>query len=407
MKVIFIFKKFAVAAFLICGCSTLHAQDKREELEQQILELKQEIKQIDKLRNSNKAKEKSVLTEVQELNQQIKSTQNLIRVTNQQANLLTREINTNEKKIAALGKELKLLKEDYAQMIKKSYRSKSQQSRIMFILSSNNFLQAYKRLQYMKQYAKHRKSQGEEIKQRTKDLEDLNNSLAEKKKAKEKLIAENRKTQQQLEEDKKEQQSLMAEIRAKEGQFAKQINKKQQEINKIDKEIDRLIKEAIARSNKESGSADRDVFELTPEAKVLAANFASNKGKLPWPVKKGMVTTRFGTQPHPVIKSITINSNGVRIETESGSKARAIFDGVVSEVQVVKGANKAVMVRHGDYLSIYNNLGTIEVKRGDKISRGQNLGTIATSASSGKTVLYFLMYKNMEKLNPEHWIYKM
>lgn len=259
----------------------------------------------------------------------------------------------------------------------------------------------------MKQYANYRKQQGDEIKGRTTELQKLNTSLAEQKKTKDKLIIENRTTRSQLEESKKSQQTLIASIRKKEGQFAAQLRKKQQEVNAIDRAIEKIIADAIARSNKESGSSSREVFALTPEAKALAANFASNKGKLPWPVKSGVVSMRFGNQPHPVVKSITINSNGVRIDTENGGQAKAIFGGVVSEVQAVKGANKAVMVRHGDYISIYNNLDKIFVRKGDKVSIGQELGEVATSASSGKTTLHFLLYQNSTKLNPEHWLYKM
>ena len=146
---------------------------------------------------------------------------------------------------------------------------------------------------------------------------------------------------------------------------------------------------------------------MTPEAQALAANFASNKGKLPWPVKSGIVVRRFGSQPHPVVKTVTVNSNGVHIETEVGTKAKAIFSGTVSEVQAVPGANKAVMVRHGDYLSIYNNLSKVHVKKGDVVSLGQDLGQVATNSSSGKTTLYFMIYKNMDKLDPADWILRM
>jgi murein hydrolase activator len=292
-------------------------------------------------------------------------------------------------------------------MIQKSYKSKSQQSRIMFLLSSESFLQAYKRLQYMKQYANYRKKQGDEIKQRSEELQVLNTSLLQQKKAKEKLIAENRETRTQLSKSKEAQQALIKNIRQKEGEFAAQIRKKQQEIDAIDKQIDEIIRASIAKANKESGSSSRDVYELTPEARALAANFASNKGKLPWPVRSGVVTMRFGTQPHPIVKTTTINSNGVRIESEKGTKARAVFGGTVSEVQAVKGANKAVMVRHGDYITIYNNLSSVYVTKGDVVSLGQDLGEVATSSSSGKTTLHFLLYKNTEKMDPAAWILKM
>ncbi len=398
---------FLVLLLVFMGSLKSFSQSTREELEKRRVELREEIRTINTLRSSNKKKEKSVLTQVEDLDRQIRTTQNLIRVTNQQANLLTRDINTNTNKIQQLRKELSALKDDYAHMIRRSYKSRSQQSRIMFLLSSNSFLQAYKRLQYMKQYANYRKKQGDEIKERSSELQALNEGLLKQKRLKEKLIAENRETKQQLEKTKESQQVLIKSIRKKEGVFAAQIRKKQQEVNSIDKKIDEIIRASIAKTNKENGSSSRDTYELTPEAKALAANFASNKGKLPWPVKSGVVVMRFGKQPHPIIKNLTVNSNGVRIETEKGSNARSVFAGTVSEVQAVPGANKAVMVRHGDYLTIYNNLSKVYVQRGDVVSLGQELGEIAVNGSTGKTTLYFLIYKNMQKMDPADWILRM
>ena len=238
-------------------------------------------------------------------------------------------------------------------------------------------------------------------------MQSLNIHLLDQKKVKEKLIVENRSTRSQLEKNKQSQQVLMKSIRQKEGDFASQIKKKQQEMNAIDKQIDEIIRASIAKANKESGSKSRDTYELTPEAKVLAANFASNKGKLPWPVRSGVVSMRFGTQPHAIVKSTTVNSNGVRIDTDKGTKARAVFGGTVSEVQAVKGANKAIMVRHGDYITIYNNLSNVYVTKGDAVTIGQDIGEVATSSSSGKTTLHFLIYKNTEKMDPADWILKM
>ncbi|MDT0675330.1 murein hydrolase activator EnvC family protein [Autumnicola musiva] len=394
--------------FITFGLSHgLYAQTNRETLEKKRLELRNEIRKINELRSSNKQKEKSVLTQVEDLNQQIKQTENLINVTDQQANLLTQEINENSQKISALRKELQQLKDDYAGMIQKSYKSKSQQSRIMFLLSSENFLQAYKRLQYMKQYTNYRKEQGEQIRSRTEDLQRLNKNLANQKQEKEKLIAENRNTRQQLEENRKAQQALMATINEKEGQFAAQIKERQQEINRIDQQIEEMVRASIAKANEESGSTSRDVFELTPAAKALAADFANNKGKLPWPVRSGVVTMSFGQHRHPIVQTAIINNNGVNIDTDPGGKARAVFNGTVSEVQLLKGANKAVMVRHGDYITIYDNLDEVYVKRGDVVSTEQEIGEVATNRTTGKTTLHFLIFKNTQKMNPADWIYQM
>ncbi|WP_300433637.1 peptidoglycan DD-metalloendopeptidase family protein [Christiangramia sp.] len=393
--------------FFFLGLNLSNAQTNREELEKRRIELRNEISRINELRISNQKKQRSVLGQVEDLNQQIKSTEDLIKLTNQQANLLTREINTNTNKISQLRKELEKLKEDYARMIEKSYKSKSQQSRVMFLLSSKNFLQAYKRLQYMKQYTNYRKQQGEEIKANTIELQQLNARLVQQKEEKDKLIAENRKTRAELEKNRKSQQTLMATIRQKEGQFASQIRQKQNEIDEIDRAIDKMIRESIAKANKESGSSSRSTYELTPAAKALAADFNNNKGKLPWPVQSGVVTMRFGKQPHPVVRSVMVNNNGVRIDTDKGGKARAVFNGTVSEVQAVKGANQAVMVRHGDYITIYNNLEEVYVKRGDKVTTAQEIGEVATSRTTGKTTLHFLLYRNDQKMDPADWIYRM
>jgi len=400
---------FFITLFFLGSLSAFAQTDKREELEKRRSELQLEIQRISKLRTNNLKKEQSVLVQVEDLDTQISTTEKLIKVTNQQANLITRNINDNLKKIEKFRTELKDLKEDYAKMITKSYKSRSDQNRIMFLLSSDNFLQAYKRMKYMQQYTDYRKEQGDQIQDRTKMLQILNSDLIVQRKDKDKLISANKATQIQLKKDKGIQEQLVSQIRKQEGKFASELRKKQQEINRIDNEIDRIIREAIARSNKGAKKEDveRGRFNATPESRALASKFEENKGKLPWPVKAGVVSTRFGTQPHPVVKSTTISSNGVRIDTEDGGKARAVFGGTVSEIQAVKGANKVVMVRHGDYLTIYSNLSDVNVRKGDKVSINQELGTIGKATSTGKTTLYFLVYKNSQKLDPATWVYKM
>lgn len=379
----------------------------REELEKRRIELKQEISKINSLLVNSKKEEKSVLDQVSELNTRIKTTEDLIAVINREANLLTKEINSNQREIEKLLAELEKLKKDYAQMIVKSRRSSSQQNRLMFLFSSESFLQAYKRLQYMKQYANYRKEQGLRIKEQTALLQVLNKKLIGQKKEKESLLVEKKKVREKLQKDKITQQALIATIKKNEGKYTSQINKKQQEINKIDQQIDNMIAAAIAKENEKKGSTKRNTFELTPAAKALAADFASNKGKLPWPVETGVVAMSFGKHPHPIISSIPIQINGVRIRTEEDAKAKAVFSGVVSEVQAVRGAHMAVMLRHGDYITIYNNLSDVYVHKGDKVRLGQELGRVAISTATGKTTLYFLIYKNTQKLDPADWIFKM
>ncbi len=431
--------KYLHTYFLVLIClisaSTVTAQvDKQKELEEKRQAILQEIKQINSLLFKTKKEEKSVLSQVEDLNQRITASENLIRITNQQANLLTRNINSNIENISSLRKELDVMKADYAEMIRKSYKSKNQQSRIMFLLSSQNFLQAYKRVQYMKQYAKFRKKQGEGIKAKTEELQALNASLIEQKKTKQKLISENEIAKANLTEERKNQQALVATLKKDESKFASQIKTKQKQADEIDRQIDALIRAAIEEANriarekalaeeKAKGNttsttttstanvitkpAKKEEFALTAEDKALAASFTNNKGKLPWPVEKGMVVKSFGTHQHPQFPNVTTSSSGVEIATEDNAAVRSIFEGQVLSIQIIKGANKVVIIQHGDYLSIYSNLATVNVKKGDKISTKQVIGTVAKSPTEGRTVLKFYIYKNKIKINPADWIYRM
>lgn len=397
---------------LFMAFSATAQSKKQQELEARRQAILQEIEQINSLLFKTQGEKKSVLAEVQDLDQRIASRENLIRVTNQQANLLTREINSNLTSIDQLRTELTTLREDYASMINKSYKSKSDQSRIMFLFSSENFLQAYKRIQYMKQYTKHRKKQGESIKAKTVELQALNESLIQQKKDKEVLIAENRIAKKKLDEEKQNQVALVASLKKDEGKFATQIRTKQKEANRIDREIDKIIKEAILASNKKAGATttvkkSSETFALTAEAKALAKSFTSNKGKLPWPIEKGVVVKRFGTTRHPQLANISTYCSGVEIATEKNSAARSVFDGEVLKIQKIKGANNAIYIQHGSYITIYQNIVDIKVKKGDKVRTKQQIGTVFTNSVTGKTVLKFLVYQNNKKMNPSDWVYRM
>ena len=396
-----------VMVLLSFGIGNAQTREQKE-LEAKRARLQEEIRQINSLLSRQKKERQSVITEVEDLNQKIRVRQELIQVTNRQANLLNRQVNNNMKKIGDLRKELADLKDDYAETIRRTYKSRSRQNRLMFLLSSENFFQAYKRLQYMKQYADYRKEQGESIQTKTLELQNLNKELIAQRKEKETLIAENKKEQQSLEKERREQQDLIASIRKKESQYNSQITQKRRETQAIDRQIEKLIREAIVESNKKAGKSTSNVtFALTPEAKVIANNFAANKGKLIWPVEKGVKSKGYGEYSDPVYPAVKNFNNGVIIATQEGEKARAVFDGEVSAIIAVPGANKAVQLRHGNYITTYYNLGRIFVKKGQKISAKTELGEIFTSPSSGKTELKFFLYRDTNRLNPEEWIYRM
>lgn len=402
------YKTIVLLSFLLCGLFGFSQNNKQKELETRRQELRREIEKINELRTENKSKEKSQLSLIEDFNYKINVLRNLIKVTNQQANFLNREINNNQKKITDLREELKQLKEDYAAMIVKSYKSKNEQSRIMFLLSSEDFKQAYKRLQYIKQYSDHQKQQGETIKIKTEEFQKINIDLLKQKEDKNKLIAENRVVQKSLEKERKEHETLMKSIQKNLSRYTAQIKQKQREAARIDREIDKIIKAVIVASNKKAGKASNTTtFTLTPEGRALAKNFESNKGKLSWPVEKGLVKLRYGNQPHPINRSLTIKSNGVRIATERGAKVRAIFNGEVKAVIAIKNANTVVMVQHGNYFTAYKNLGKVYVKKGDKVSTKQDIGEVFTNPSNGETILSFSIFKNSKTENPANWIYKM
>lgn len=394
--------------FLFCSLLSFSQSDRQKELEQRRQQILSEIKQINALISDNNYQKKSQLSVIEDLNYKINSLNNLIKVTNQQANLLTREINSNQNEITVLREDLKVLKENYAALIVKSYKSKNEQSRVMFLLSANDFSQAMKRLSYIKQYSNYQKEQGEIIKAKTAELQELNAKLLKQKEDKQKLIAENKVTQRELEAERKQHQAVMSSINKNLNIYTAQIKTKQNEADRIDREIEKIIREAIASSNKKSGkSSNSKTFELTAEKKALAASFVANKGSLPWPVEKGIVTLRYGKQQHPVVKTATIQSNGVRIATEKNAQVRAVFDGEVLAVSTIRHGNPTVLIQHGNYITAYKNLAKVYVKKGDKVKTKQNIGEVFTNQSNGETILNFSVFKESTTQNPAEWIYKM
>ncbi|MCH3883768.1 murein hydrolase activator EnvC family protein [Tenacibaculum aquimarinum] len=380
----------------------------RKQLEAQRKKINKEIKQVNKLIFETKKKERSALEDLKDINQKISVRKKLINTINLEAKVLSNEISTNQKELAELNQKLADLKADYADMVFKSYKSKSQQSKTMFLLSSQNFYQAYKRLQYMNQYTSYRKKQGEEIVVQTEIVQKLNDSLRYQKQVKDTLILVEKEQKEKVEIDKKNQEQLVSKIKKKEKKYRKELQKKIKEEKRVAGKIDKIIRDAIAKSNRnrKKGTKKSAGFILTPEAKALAAKFEQNKTKLPWPVEKGLITRRFGVQKHPTIGGITINSTGIHLTTEKNAKAKSVFNGTVMAIQLASEGKRFVLVKHGNYITAYNNLAKVYVKKGSKITTGQNLGEIFTDKITGKTTLVFVLYQNTKKLNPISWLLK-
>jgi septal ring factor EnvC (AmiA/AmiB activator) len=402
----FLKKSLSIFFFLLLTIA-LGQNNRQAKLEAQRKQLRAEIKQINTLLFTNKKQKKNALTEVEDLAVKISLRQRLIKVTNEEANRLIQQISVNQRTITRQEKELKDLKEEYAEMIRFSYASKSAQSRLMFLFSSESFLQAYKRFQYLKQYAAFRKKQGLMIAEKTKALEILNTSLVVQKQKKDTLIKENRIAQNELTAERLEQKERINALKKNERSLARQIQKKQRQIAAFDKEIQRLIRAAIAASNKAAAGKNKAVFTLTPEAQLIGKNFTANKGKLPWPVEQGVVTLGFGTQTHPMVKTTKIQSNGVTIATPVKAKVRSVFKGKVMQVFSFKGSNPGVLIQHGNYITSYSNLAAVYVKKGEIIEAKQAIGEVFTHPTSGKSELKFSVFQNTTPVNPKSWVYRM
>lgn len=276
----------------------------------------------------------------------------------------------------------------------------------MFLLSSENFTQAYKRLQYLKQYSSYRKKQGEEIKFKSLKLTSLTDSLVARQDEKVLLIALHNREQDSIKKEKNSQLRLVDRVKKDEQKYTAIIKENQAKERKIRQQIDRLIKEAIASSNKKSSNTKSSAFSMSPEEKLVASSFVANKGKLPWPIERYVLVRRFGKQKHPTMPGITIQSNGIHLATEPNTKARAIFKGKVLAIQLEPGRKKMVLVQHGNYISIYRNLDNVLVKAGQTVNTKQSIGVIHTDAVTGKTILKFSLFKNDKVQNPEAWISK-
>lgn len=413
--------------FLFCLCFSLQMWSQpvtQEQLEERKAKIQSEIKEKEQLLKSVKSKEKTVVTQLQLQKEKIGLKEKLIKTTEKQATILDNDIYSNQKKINLLKRQLKQLKLDYASMILKSYKNSSVQSRAMFLLSSDNFLQAYKRLQYMKQYSSYRKMQGREISDKTKQLVGYTKKIVVKKSEKEILIQENEKEKQALVIEKQEQEKIAVQLQKEKGKIVADIKKKQQETKKIDAQIQKLIKEAIAAANKKTAAEKAKAnpktttaestkaletatkIVLTSEGQLVANNFKANKGKLPWPVEKGVISLPYGDQPHPTFKSLVVHNSGIEITTDSGSSARSVFGGEVTKVIKLSPLNIAVFIQHGDYFTVYQNLSSVSVSVGDKVAIKQNLGKIRTNGDTGKTILKFLILQNTNYNNPATWLFR-
>ncbi len=400
-------KHLFFTAILAAICALGFAQSKTE-LEKQKQQLLKDIEFTNKLLSETEQNKKATLGELNLLSSKINKRQELINTILREVELIERQINETKGVVSSLKDDLQRLKDEYALMLYHTYKNQSQYDRLMFILSSQDFNQAYKRIKYFQQYAKHRQEQAEAIEAMQKILESRTEELADKKLKMAYLVEDKEKEKIQLSTEKEEQDKMVKTLKQKESELKNQLQQKQRDAKKLEKAIARIIEEEIRKAQqkaeKTGGTTTKSGFALTPTELELSGNFSNNEGKLPWPSDRGVITSSFGEHPHPTLPSIKIENNGIDITTDKGTKARSVYEGTVSAVVSIPGAHKAVIVRHGEFLSVYANLEDVLVKMGDKLAVKQEIGTVVTSREDGKTVLHFEIWKGASKLNPAKWI---
>jgi septal ring factor EnvC (AmiA/AmiB activator) len=293
-------------------------------------------------------------------------------------------------------------------MINYAYRNRDDYDRLMFILSSQNFYQAFKRLKYYQQYSEYRKSQAEKIGQQQTLLDAKINLLLAIKKSKEGLLKAKLQERNQLSTQKDKKVEVVNSLKGKEQKLKKDLQQKREAAKQINEAIEKIIAEEIRRAReaaKKAGKSEKG-FPMTPEAMALSNSFTENKGKLPWPVGEGVITAQFGEHPHPTLKGVKVQNNGIDISTKKGNVGRAVYKGKVSRVIIIPREGKVVMISHGEYFTVYSYFKEVFVSAGDEVDTKQSLGVLVDDQDENASQLHLEIWKVMNKLNPEQWIYK-
>lgn len=382
----------------------------RAQLEKEKAEIQKRLKEYDAILKQTTAQKRNTLGELKAVNQKLDARISFISTLNREVSLINREINATMNSIVALERDLENLKQEYATMIYTSYKLNKGVNVLMFVFSSSTFKQFYLRLRYLKQYTDERKKQVEQMEKVTRELEDQRLALQEKRKEKEIVIAQEQSEKNQLDRLKTEQQGLVSSLTKKEEELKKEIQaarKQQENLNRLIKSvIEEEIRLAEAESKKEgsrTSSTPSSRIPLTPEGAAISTSFASNRGKIPWPVESGFISKRYGTYPHPTLRGIMETNDGVDIQTNKDEPVRSVFDGTVTKITTVPGMGGTVIIRHGDFYTMYSRLKTVTVKSGQEVKTKSIIGTVNTD-KNGISELHFQTWKGLEVMDPSIWL---
>jgi murein hydrolase activator len=362
-----------------------------------------DIEYINQLLKETNENVKSSLNRLAILDKQISLQGNLIENINRELDFLDTSIKLSSRRVDSLTSELQSVKNKYAAMIRYAKRNQDSNNQLFYLLSADDFNQAYKRFVYLRQYADYRRKQAERI---TELKNSLNHQIIEfnnRKEERQNLLASKISQTKRFEQQKESQNKYYTELQQKEKELKKKLDNQKKQEARLQQEIERVIAEEARKASRKSPTESGMV--LTNEEKALSGDFSNNKGRFPWPVQNGLITDRFGEHPHAVLKHVMVRNSGIDITTQSNEKARAIFKGEVSKVVVISPGNMAVIIRHGNYLTVYSNLSEVYVKAGQKVDTKEVIGKIFTDKDDdNKTVLKFQLWRESIKLDPEEWI---
>ena len=375
----------------------LYAADNVKDLQNKQKKLQQEIEQTNKMLNQTKKDEKATMNKLQLIGTNIKNQRQLIHTLDNEIFALNAEMKVLQGTRDSLQTVLDKYKADYAEMIRQSHFAQVQQSPLLFLMSSDSFQQLARRARYLREFAHFRQEQVRRIENTQAEIDTQNELLKANKHDKLVVLDTRKREQENLKRDEKKQKTMLNQLKSKEKDLNKQLKAQEKRVAELNKKIDELIRKQAEKTSKTS---------LTKEQQLIAGGFEANKGRLPWPVDKGMISGHYGKQQHPLHEHVVVDNKGIYIQTTAGTKARAVYKGEVTTCCVIAGTY-AVIVQHGNYRTVYSNLSSLNVKQGDHVDTKQVLGTIFTDPEQDqKTELYFQIYKDMNIVNPELWIVK-
>jgi septal ring factor EnvC (AmiA/AmiB activator) len=413
--------RFFMAFFMVLVLTAAYPQSakEKEKLQRTKQKLEEEIRTTSELLEKTKHNKESSINKLQILAKQIRSREALINAINRELSEVQVTMAVDSIQISRMSVQLRDLKSEYARMIYYAYRTMNGHNKLMFIFSARDFNQAYQRLKYYRQYASYRRLQAERIESTKKAINAHRDNLEQTKNQKLTLVQSKQTEKQKLDREKTEKANAVKELTAKEKQLLATLKTKQQAAQRLENAIEKLIaddikaseeraRKKVAKENKTGvppkKAAGTAVMDYTPKEKELSSSFSANRGRLPWPCDRGFISGSFGEHAHPVLERVKVKNNGIDIMTEGGSVVKSVFGGKVSRVLAFSSFNNVIIIRHGEYLTVYSNLDQVSVREGQEVSVKQPIGKVHANPGDLKSELHFELWHGKVIQNPENWL---